>query len=50
MAKGFTFTKAEIAKARAKEAKMTPAQRRASSKNYVIANTKANGAKKKGKA
>lgn len=44
MAKGFTFTKAEIAKYKEKEAKMTPVQRRAASKALVEANTAANKA------
>lgn len=47
--KSFTFTKSEIAKAKAKEARMTPAQRRAASKALVEANTAANKPRKKGK-
>ena len=45
MANGtFTFTKEEVAKFKAKEAKMTPAQRRAASKALVEANSAANKA------
>lgn len=40
--KGFTFTKADLAKVRAGESKMTGAQRRAASKGLVEANTAAN--------
>lgn len=49
-AKSFTFTKAEIEKFKAKEAKMTPEQKRAASKAQVLANSAANSLKKKGKA
>lgn len=48
--KSFTFTKTEIAKFKAKEATMTPAQRRAASKALVEANSAANRMKSKGKA
>ena len=50
MAKTFTFTKSEVAKFKAKEAKQTPAQRRASNKAYVESNNRANDVGKKGKA
>lgn len=49
MANSFTFTKSEIAKFKAKEAKMTPAQRKAASKALVEANTQANKLPKKRK-
>ena len=44
-AKGKTFTKAELARVKASESKMTPAQRRATSKALVEANTAANAPK-----
>ena len=50
MAKGYTVTKADAARLKKKDAKMTPAQRRAVSKGLVEANTAANAIKKKGKA
>ena len=50
MANSFTFTKNDKAKLRAKDAKMTPAQRRSVSKALVEANTSANRMKSKGKA
>ena len=43
-AEGFTFTKEVIEKFKAKEAKMTPEERRAASKALVEANTAANAA------
>ena len=48
-AKTYEFTKEELAKIKAKDAKMTPAQRRALSKALVEANSAANniGRKKK---
>lgn len=45
----YVLTKSEIAKFKAKEAKMTPAQRRAASKAMVEANTAANKLPKKRK-
>lgn len=39
---GITLTKADLAKVRAKDAKMTGAQKRAASKALVEANTAAN--------
>lgn len=48
--KSFTFTKADLAKIKAKEAKMTPAQRRAASKALVESNSAANTPKNKRKA
>lgn len=47
-AKNFVFTKAEIKKFKSKEAKMTPAQKRAANKALVEANTAANRIKKRG--
>ena len=49
-AAGYTITKADAARIKAKDAKMTPAQRRATSKALVEANTAANRMKPKGKA
>ena len=40
---GFTFTKAEVKKFKAKEAKATPAQQKAASEALVKANSAANG-------
>lgn len=48
--KSFTFTKSELAKVKSKEARMTPAQRRAASKALVEANSAANNTKKPKKA
>lgn len=50
MAKGYTVTKADAARLKAKDAKMTPAQKRAVSKSLVQANSAANRVKSKGKA
>lgn len=41
-AKGYTITKADAARIRAKDAKMTPEQRRAASQALVEANSSAN--------
>lgn len=49
MANGYTFTKGKLAKIKASEAKMTPAQRRSVSKALVDANTAANEPHKKRK-
>lgn len=49
-AAGYTITKADAARIKAKDAKMTTAQRRATSKALVEANTAANRMKPKGKA
>lgn len=48
-AKSYVLTKADVEKFKAKEAKMTPAQRRAASKDLVEANTAANSPRKKRK-
>ena len=48
-ANGYTITKADAARLKAKDAKMTPAQRRATSKGIVEANTAANRMKSKGR-
>ena len=48
-ANGYTITKADAARLKAKDAKMTPAQRRAVSKGLVEANTAANRMKSKGR-
>lgn len=48
-AKSITFTKADLARIKEKEAKMTPTQRRAASKALVEANTAANNAPKRKK-
>lgn len=45
-AKGITLTKADFDKIRARDAMMTPAQRRATSKALVEANTAANAPKR----
>ena len=45
--KSYTFTKAELAKIKAKDAKMTPAQKRATSKAIVTANSAANTPKQR---
>lgn len=45
--KGYTFTKAELAKIKGSENKMSPAKRRAISKALVEANTAANPKTKK---
>ncbi len=50
MANSYTFTKSDKAKLKAKDAKMTPSQRKATSKALVEANTAANRMKSKGKA
>ena len=50
MAKGFTFTKADLAKAKSREANMSPAKRRVANKALVTANSEANGTKRKKKA
>lgn len=50
MAKSFTFTKADLAKIKASEQKMSPTQRRAVSKALVQANSAANTPAKKKKA
>lgn len=46
----FTFTKTELAKVKAREAQMTPTQRRAASKALVEANSAANTPRKRKKA
>ena len=48
--KSYTITKADAARIKAKDAKMTPTQRRSVSKGLVEANTSANRMKSKGKA
>lgn len=48
--KSFTFTKTELAKVKAREAQMTPTQRRAASKALVEANSAANTPRKRKKA
>ena len=48
-AKGYTITKADAARIRAKDAKMTPEQRRAASKALVEANSESNRVEKKKK-
>ena len=47
---GFTFTKAEVKKFKAKEAKATPEQKKAASEALVKANSEANRIHKKKKA
>ena len=49
-AKSVTFTKADLDKYKAREAKMTPAQKKAVSKALVEANSAANTPRKKKKA
>lgn len=49
-ANGYTVTKADAARIKAMDAKKTPAQKRATSKALVEANTAANRMKSKGKA
>ena len=48
--KSYTFTKADMAKMKAKDSAMTPAQKKALSKSLVNANSAANRMKSKGKA
>ena len=45
---GYTITKSDAARLKAKDAKMTPAQKRSVSKAIVDANTAANKMKSKG--
>lgn len=47
---GYTFTKAELARIKSSESKMTAAQKRAASEALVKANSAANTPKKKKKA